>query len=120
MQVGAAAKHSKAALAAFHDAGGFARVTQLLLWAAVAFSPAGGVSTGHERSGAADGARDGGSRGAQAWRADCVGAESGDVDPSSSAALRCDGVASTSAPGKTPALPMSLAPHEWHFKPGDS
>jgi hypothetical protein len=45
-QVGAAIKGSAANLEAFHDAGGFERLTQLLQWAALAFpaAAAGGAS----------------------------------------------------------------------------
>ena len=80
--MGAAMKSSRAALTAFHDAGGFARVTELLQWTALTFA-------GTEVAGS-DG-----------QRGDCPG--QGGEDPSSSAALRSSGVTSTSAPGTVPA-----------------
>ena len=87
-QVGAAMKSSRAALAAFHDAGGFARVTELLQWTALTFA----------------GTKLAGSNG---LRGEGLG-EDGD-DPSSSAALRSSGVTSTSAPGTVPAHRQHVA-----------
>ena len=79
-QVGAAMKGGRAALAAFHDAGGFARVTQLLQWTSLTFARTGvGAGEGHGQ--------------------DRGGGGLGGGDPSSSAALRSAGVTSTSAPG---------------------
>lgn len=75
-------KSSRAALAAFQDAGGFTRMTELLQWTALTFA-------GTEFAGA-DG-----------QRRESPGQDGG--DPSSSAALRSSGVTSTSAPGTIPA-----------------
>lgn len=75
-------KSSRAALTAFHDAGGFAHVTELLQWTTLTFA-------GTEVAGSA------GQRGKSPSQ------DGG--DPSRSAALRSSGVTSTSAPGTVPA-----------------
>jgi len=77
--VGAALKQSRAALALFLDLGGFARVTQLLLWTALAFAPAAGRCAAGGGSGPAPGA----------------GSEDG-------VCAAGDGPASMSSPGKAP------------------
>ncbi len=91
-QVGAALKQSRAALAHFVELGGFARVTQLLLWTALAFAPAAGRSVAGGGAGVAPAAACGDGESA-------AGGEGGACD---GAAQRWDGPASMSGPGKAP------------------